>query len=96
MAWAYVQDNSDMTLDQYDKVAAELQDDPPEGLILHTAGSQAGGVRIIDVWESEDAYMRFRDGRLRSAVEKVIGPEGMAEGPPQIDAMSVHNVVHGK
>jgi hypothetical protein len=40
--------------------------------------------------------MRFRDGRLRSAIEKVIGPEGMAEGPPPIDAMSVHNVVRGK
>ncbi len=95
MAWVYVQDNSDLTLDQYDQVAAELQDDPPEGLIVHTAGSHAGGVRIIDVWESEDAYARFRDGRLRSAVEKAIGSEAMAEGPPPIDAMSVHNIVRG-
>ncbi|MEP6910840.1 MAG: hypothetical protein ABI896_10480 [Actinomycetota bacterium] len=65
-----------MTLDQYDKVAAELQDDAPEGLILHTAGAHASGIRIMDVWESEDAYMRFRDGRLRSAIEKVIGRRG--------------------
>ena len=95
MAWAYVQDNSGMDPGMYDKVAAELGDDPPEGLIVHTAGPHGDGMRIIDVWESEGAYMKFRDGPLTSAVQKVIGPDGMAQGPPPIDPMPVHNIVRG-
>lgn len=95
MAWAYVQDNPNVTLDQYDQVSAELAGDPPEGMILHVAGAKGGGFRVIDVWESEEAYMKFRDGRLRAAVEKVMGQEGMAQGPPPIDAMPVHNMVRG-
>ncbi len=95
MAWAYVQDNSGMDTGMYDKVAAEIGDDAPEGLIVHVAGAHGDGLRIIDVWESEDAYMKFRDGRLRSAVEKVMGSEGMAQGPPPIDALPVRNIVRG-
>jgi hypothetical protein len=95
MAWAYVQDNS-ATLEQYDQVAAELGGDAPEGLILHVAGAYGDGFRVIDVWESEEAYIRFRDSLLRPAVEKIIGPEGMAQGPPPIDPLPVHNMVRGK
>jgi hypothetical protein len=95
MAWAYVQDSSGMTPEMYDQVAAELGADAPEGLIVHVAGTHGDGMRIVDVWESEDAYTKFRDGRLRSAVEKAIGPEGMAQGPPPIDALPVRNIVRG-
>jgi hypothetical protein len=95
MAWSYVQDNSGMTPEMYDQVAAELAGDPPAGLIVHVAGTHGDGMRIVDVWESEDAYMKFRDSRLRSAVEKVIGADGMAQGPPPIDALEVRNIVRG-
>lgn len=94
MAWAYVQDNPG-TLEQYDQVAELLGDDVPEGLILHVAGAHGDGVfRVIDVWESEEAFMRFRESRLRSAVEQVFGPEAMAQGPPELDPLPVHNMVH--
>ena len=33
--------------------------DAPEGLILHAAGRTDEGVRIIEVWESEEAWHRF-------------------------------------
>ncbi len=49
MAWALVQDNAEVTLEQYDRVAAEIGDDPADGLIVHVAGPHGGGVRIIDV-----------------------------------------------
>src|SRR5205823_5605813 len=93
MAWASVQDNEGLTLDIYDRVTAELGDDPPAGLIVHTAGTHGNGVRIIDVWESEDAWTRFRDERLGPAVAKVVGPDAMAQGPPPVDAMEVHNML---
>lgn len=96
MAWAFVQDGTQITLEQYDRVAAEIGDDPPEGMIVHVAGPHEGGLRIIDVWESEEAYNSFRDSRLRPAIEKVIGPEAMAQGPPPYEALSVHHVLRGK
>lgn len=95
MAWAHVQDNADVTLEDYDRVAAAIGDPAPDGLIVHAAGEHAGGLRIIDVWESEEAYNRFRDDRLRRAVEGTMGPDAMAQGPPPIDALDVHNLVKG-
>jgi hypothetical protein len=53
------------------------------------------GIRIIDVWESEDAFMKFRDSRLGAAVGKVLGPDALAQGPPPIDALEVRNIVRG-
>ncbi len=94
MAWAYVQDNAG-TGEQYDQIAAEIGDDAPEGLIVHVAGMHGDSIRIIDVWESEEAFSKFRDSRLSSAVEKVLGPDAMAQGPPPIDALQVRNIVRG-
>ena len=95
MAWAYVQDVDSETSAMYDKIAAEIGTDPPEGLIVHVAGDHGGGTRIIDVWESEDAYLKFRGGTLAAAVEKVMGADAMAQGPPPIDALEVRNIVRG-
>ncbi len=94
MAWAYVQD-MEVSLEDYDRVAAEVGDEAPQGLIVHVAGSHGNGVRIIDVWESEEAWTRFRDDRLRPAIEKALGPDAMAQGPPQIDPLEVHHIVSG-
>ncbi len=95
MAWAFIQDAGQVTLEDYDRVAAEIGDDPPEGLILHVVGRRGDSFRIIDVWESEDAYMRFRDERLGPTVEKVLGPEAMAQGPPPIEPLDVHHMIRG-
>jgi hypothetical protein len=32
---------------------------PVEGLLAHVAGQSATGFRVVDVWESEDAFRRF-------------------------------------
>lgn len=34
---------------------------PVEGLLVHAAGEGANGFRVVDVWESEDAFRRFGD-----------------------------------
>ncbi len=95
MAWAYVQDNEGLTLDVYDRVTAELTAElgeiVPDGLIAHVAGMHGNGVRIIDVWESEAAWERFRDGQLAPAIAKVMGPDALEQEPPPLDSMDVHN-----
>ena len=55
------------TTEQYDEVnkKMDIENDPPAGLIVHTCADVGGGnLKIIDVWESEDAYRKFSDDRL--------------------------------
>src|SRR6266446_9284524 len=60
--------------------------DPPAGLIVHTASVVDGGVRIVDVWESEAAYRTFGEQRLGPAVAVVAERNGMTAPPaPPID-----------
>jgi hypothetical protein len=53
MAWGFIGELP-ISREQYDRLNGEIQEDP-EGLILHTAAEHGGGMRIIDVWESEEA-----------------------------------------
>jgi hypothetical protein len=73
VAYAYVQDVAS-SWEQYRSVAAALVDPPPDGLILHVAGPTDEGVRIIDVWESDEAWLRFRSERLDPAIAALGGP----------------------
>jgi hypothetical protein len=73
VTYAYVQDVAS-SWEQYQGVAAALVDPPPDGLILHLAGPTDEGVRIIGVWESEEAWQRFRSERLDPAIAALGGP----------------------
>src|SRR5687768_3733790 len=73
VAYAYVHDVASSWL-QYELVAGALVDPPPEGLLVHLAGPTDEGVRIIDVWESEDAWEHFRAERLAPAIAALGGP----------------------
>ena len=80
--------------DQYDQVNAKLEpdDNPPEGMIVHAAGQrQDGGMRVFDVWESEEAYNTFREQRLMPAVEEVLG--GIPDEPPDIEIYELHHFI---
>src|SRR3954452_22949202 len=49
------------------------------GLILHAAGPTDEGVRTIDVWESQDAWMRWRAGWLGSVLDELARPPAVRE-----------------
>src|SRR2546423_11123491 len=56
-----------------------LTDRPAQGQILHVEGPAAGGgMRVADIWESEDAFNRFFQERLMPAFQRagVQMPEG--------------------
>ena len=44
--------------------------DAPNGLLLHVAGPTDEGFRIIEVWESEDAWRRFEPD-LQAAIAAI-------------------------
>jgi quinol monooxygenase YgiN len=80
--------------DEYDQVNAIIKpkENPPEGLVVHTAGQrQDGGMRIFDVWESEQAYNSFREERLMPAVKEVLGE--IPDEPPDIEIYELHDFI---
>ena len=98
MAWGYVQTAEGVDLEAYDAVAAEIGDETPTGAIIHAAGLYEGRLRVMEVWESEEAYRRFRDERLAPALQKVMGPDAFNSDwpPPGLEPMEVYNLLQAE
>lgn len=85
----------DGTQEQYDAVNAEMgvEQDPPEGLIFHSAGPlEGGGWNVIDFWESREHFDRFQEERLGPAIQS-LGDDAL--GPPSIKEFPVYNTIKG-
>ena len=95
MAIAVMQDFPAGTQQQYDQVVAQLQaklnlgGHSPQGNLYHTAGPIEGGWRIVDVWESQDAFNAFMG---------VLGPMAQSAGvpQPQVTVWPIHNILTPK
>jgi hypothetical protein len=62
MAVAFVLDFPGGTMEQYNQVVDRMHLDgrmAPGGLV-HVAGSYAGGLRVIDIWENMEHFAQFR------------------------------------
>jgi hypothetical protein len=70
---------------QYDRVLQIMWPsgiEPVEGGIAHAAGEGPDGkVHIFDIWESREAYDRFRDEKLLPALQE--GGADMSGGGPE-------------
>jgi heme-degrading monooxygenase HmoA len=96
MTWVQIQTAQDATWDDYEAVAREVGDEAPEGLIAHAAGVYGGNRwRSVSIWESEEAFNRFRDERLMPAVTRALGEELVAAGPPPSESFEVKHLVRG-
>ena len=78
----------------YRRITDGLGPDTPDGLILHLAVEKpAGGLRYIDVWESQEACDRFTDDRRHPVVHgllrEIFGGELPAE-PQRTELPVVH------
>jgi quinol monooxygenase YgiN len=91
VAYALVQDVA-ASWQRYRQVTAALVEPVPAGLILHVAGPTDEGVRVIDVWESEQHWQRFRTERLQPALAALPGPFRLE---PTIRALHPAEVVVG-
>ncbi len=65
-----------LTPETYDAVNAKarVDEEPPEGLLMHSMGNAGGSWQIVDVWESEEHAQRFDGERLTPAIQAVVGP----------------------
>ncbi|GEM_PF-919905 len=74
-----------------------VRNDPPPGLIIHTAYEEGGAVKVVDVWESEDAFREFAGGRLAQALQRFAADRGLQlpEGGPDYTFQQAFDVVQG-
>ncbi len=79
------------TQEQYDAIHSHMRVDenPPAGLIFHTAGPIEDGWGVIDVWESREAFDTFIGERLQPAAGE-LGDRAF-QGPPDIKQFPVHH-----
>jgi hypothetical protein len=70
-------------------VGAAGDDTMPAGMLAHLESETATGIRIVDVWETEEDFGRFFEGALGAAFEQAgVHP---LEGPPAVER--VHNLM---
>ena len=88
-------EEDDRSTSNYDGVQErlELEQDPPAGLLIHTAGfTGRGQFRIANVWDSEQSWESFRDGRLAEALKPIM--ESGEGTPPSADySYELHGMV---
>src|SRR5579871_286339 len=82
------------TLDQYDEVIRRMGLTPggavADGGMFHWVSATAGGIRVIDVWESRERFEEFAATQIGPITAEV----GVA-GPPRTEIVPVHNFFTG-
>ena len=76
MSYAFTQDvpaNAEI----YSMIKAKLGTTAPDGLIAHLAIVRDGGLRYVDVWETEEAWIQYRDEQVEPAVTEVLAGFGI-------------------
>lgn len=66
----------------YRRVAAEIGEQRPAGVVAHLVVKCDGGLRHIGLWKSREDWERFRSERLNPALERVLAAVGVADPPP--------------
>lgn len=86
--YAYIQD---VPIDEglYRKIIDRLGPEPLAGSLLHLCVRRAdGGLRYIDLWESEEACTAAFDGRIHAAVDEVFGGQ-RPDGEPEVRHLDI-------
>ena len=80
------------TQEQYDAVHSQMgvDENPPAGMIFHSAGPIEGGWGVIDFWESRADFDAFVGSRLQPAIQE-LGDRTM-QSAPDIKEFPVHHV----
>ena len=78
----------------YKRITDGLGAEPPHGLIIHLAIERAeGGLRYVDVWESEQDCDRFAEERLHPVVRSLLAEIFGDQLPPEPERTPLR-VVH--
>jgi hypothetical protein len=88
MAVALILDFKDGTLDQYDQVIEkmDLGGQVPDDAQFHWVTATDDGIRVVDVWDSREAFDKFAEEKIGPLTAEVGMPN-----PPEIKEVPVHN-----
>jgi hypothetical protein len=90
MAVAVILEFKGGTIDQYDQVIQRMGFSPggagAPGGMFHWVTETDDGIRVTDVWESQDQFERFAGEKIGPITAEVGIP-----GPPEISFAPVHN-----
>ena len=57
----------------------------PDGCLVHSAGEGPNGFRVVDIWESQEAFDSFMNERLMPAMQEAgMGDMASTATPPEI------------
>jgi len=78
-----------VTQDQYETIRKLVKWDtnPAKGAVFHVAGFTKKGMRVTDIWESEEDFNNFIQNRIMPAVAQV----GI-QGEPKVKFYPVHTI----
>ena len=63
--------------EMYGQIRSRLGDQPQKGLVAHVVLTMDGGLRYVDVWETQADWERFRDEEVEPAVDAVLSAIGL-------------------
>jgi hypothetical protein len=93
MTYAFTQDVP-IDAEFYGRIVAGLGDEAPRGMIMHIAAERPeGGLRYIDVWETEEDWNRFAEDRLHPVVHGLLS-EIFGDQLPNEPERSELSVIH--
>jgi hypothetical protein len=93
MTYAFVQDVP-IDAEFYQRILDGLGDEPPPGLIVHVVTEiPGGGLRYLDVWESEADCDRFTDERLHPVIHPLLKGIFGDDPPPEPERVPL-NAIH--
>jgi hypothetical protein len=91
MAVIVEMDFQGFTTDQYDAVddALDPKGNPPDGLLAHSARLDGDTLRVLDLWESPEAFGAFAESRIGPTVGETLGDD--APDIPEAKFTQLHN-----
>jgi hypothetical protein len=92
MTYAFVQDVP-ADPEFYAQIRARIGDEAPKGLVLHLALQREGGLRYIDVWDSEQDWERFHYDVIEPVVTELLAGIGIPHDHSQVTSEPL-DVVH--
>jgi hypothetical protein len=91
MAVAIVMDWAEGTLEQYDEIIGKMGFEPggtgPPSSVFHWVAKNGDGIRVVDVWETREAFDAFAQDQIGPLTQEA----GLGE--PQMAFFEVHNTL---
>jgi hypothetical protein len=73
--------------------AMDTQGNPPAGLIIHTGGPlENGDLRVVDIWESGEAFQAWASERLGPTIGQIMGSDAPT---PSVEIRELYDVING-